>query len=497
MTAVEEVTNPYLDRCQRSEGVLSEVEVLLGERFDLEAYATELDWMMLRGGDTGPADMGRFERLRDFPGFPESFQPHFYQRSPEDTQGGIRPTPLEVLTLPDGRTVYDKREDTHEAVRAFKVRGALFAVLDAVAEHPEVRVFTTASTGNHAKGILYAVNMLNRALVESGAVRVNSYGEVHPDDAGQLFRADIYCTNKLDPEKREALENGGGRLIDRFSTLEEAMPAAQIAAKNDKSGRTAFIHPFNVENVIAGQGTIALELLLQMAAAGVNLRETPINLRVAVGGGGLYTGQQAVFRWAIDRGLLHPNSRVTAVEAENNDSANRELTGKPALKAHQLSHLAGGIATLQSGGLTVPVIGAYSHHGVQVVSEASMALAAEQLGRAHNGILPEFAGAVSLASVMQYLPDEVAADLSDVTITCGGNASARVAHDLAVKLSDHQDTRVAEAAAYIKSRVFPTLSFQILAATLNPVEVAPHPFSPERAARPRLRVIGQSFTSKD
>src|SRR5690242_7633236 len=130
MTAAETI-NQHLNQCQRSEGVLSEVEVTLGERFDMEAYATELEWLMLRGGEAGPVNMGRFERPRDFPGFPEGFQPHFYRRSPEDTQGGIRPTPLEVLTLPDGRTVYDKREDLHEAVRAFKVRGALFAVLDA------------------------------------------------------------------------------------------------------------------------------------------------------------------------------------------------------------------------------------------------------------------------------------------------------------------------------------------------------------------------------
>jgi threonine dehydratase len=474
--------------------VVTNVHGILERRFDLDAYDKYLASVL--DGTTeadDPFAMSAFEQPLDFDGFPADFEPHFYQRSVDDTQGGIRHTRTEYLGDFDGRPVYDKREDLHPYVRAFKARGALFDVLATVSEHPAVRVFTANSTGNHARGVVAAVNLLNTALIESGAVRVNEYGEVLREDAHLLFRARIFTDKNIESEKKQALLDGGAEVLDRFGTLGEAGKAAQNEAKAQPN-ETAYIHPYDTDSVIAGQATLGMELLIDLARQGVDLRNTPVTLRVAVGGGGLYAGQQAMFAHAIVRGLLHPDSRVVAVEATNNDSTNRELKGQPPLAPATLSKVAGGIATLTSGRRGVATIRTFSPGGVRVVDESYMLRAAEALARAHDGVPPEFAGSLSLASLLKDIDERnINGNGIEVTITCGGNASPALLHTMLEKGSVHEDERVVDAATYLGPAVFRIISRNALEPA--PLHAVTSPVPTERRFRAPLNVISRPFVA--
>ncbi|HLZ15215.1 MAG TPA: pyridoxal-phosphate dependent enzyme [Candidatus Saccharimonadales bacterium] len=484
---------PPIRELSPAEEVLGNVQAELAAHFDLAGYDACLRKLLDGGGQRSvPIDMSQFERPLDFPGFPPGFQPHFYQRYPGDVQGNIRPTRTELLGTSDGRPLFDKREDRHPYVRSFKARGALLVALDILSRRPDVRTFVTHSSGNHARGVVAAVHMLNAALVESGLVRVDEYGDVDSRDAGNLFRAEIYCGRDIDPGKRLALLDNGASVHDEFETLEAA--GLQAAARAERAG-VAAIHPFDTDIVIAGQETLGLELLLDLAQQGVDLRATPVALRVAVGGGGLYAGQQAAFDHAIQAGLLHPESRVIAVEAENNDSTNRELCGLEPLTARTLSQVAGGIATLQSGRRGVAAVGGYSPGGVRVVNEAYMILAAAQLARTNGGVPPEFAGTLSLASLLmdrdEGLIDPIQSGV-DVVIRCGGNASPAVLLELATKHETHEDARVEEAARYLGPAAFRILSRDALEPSLAPLRIADRPVRAN--VRTPLRVIACPFS---
>jgi threonine dehydratase len=464
--------------------LLGETVNELAARFDLDAYDHYLA-RMLDGQEQRitPVNLAEFERPLTFPGFPEGFRPHLYKQHADDTQGGLRPTRTERLGGFGDVPVFDKREDTHEYVRAFKVRGALFAMLATLAEQPEVRVFRTASTGNHARGIVAGVNMLNAALIESGAVRVNDDGEIVADDAHKLFVAEIYAGRNLDPGKRQALVDGGASVKDYFDSLEHATRRAERDARDDDLA--AFIHPFT-GSTATGQGTLGLELLLDLAQQGVDLRREPVTLRIAVGGGGMYRAQAAVFERAKAKGLLHPASCVVGVEELGNDSGNRKARGLEPLTTRTLGGLAGGIATLESDDQNVAVLKALSPGGVRVVNDDYILLATEKLAEAHGGAPPEFAGVLSLASLLQYGHSGSGVE---VTVSCGGNGSPTQLHELLEKKSLHEDERVAVAASRLARAVFAMISRDTLEARPQPVVV-----SGERYRAPRVfRVLSGTF----
>ncbi|HSW66830.1 MAG TPA: pyridoxal-phosphate dependent enzyme [Bacillota bacterium] len=479
---------------QQPHEVLGRVQRILGERFDMAAYDSRLGALLDSDGpQSGAADMASLEWQLQFDGLPEGFAPHFYKRAIDDSQGGIRPTATQLLDQFDGRPVFDKREDTHPYVRSFKARGALFDVLRTLSERPGVRTFTANSTGNHGRGVVAAVNMLNRALVESGAVRVDGHGEVAPEDAAQLFRAVIYCNRGLENEKRQALVDGDAEVRATYDTLDQGGKAARGAAERDPL-HVAYIDPYDTDSIIAGQATLGMELLLDLAAQGVDLRARPVTLRVAVGGGGLYAGQVAVFERAIAKGLLHPGSRVVAVEAKNNDSTNRELHDYPPLLPHTINTVAGGIATLRAGRRGFAVVQAYSPDGVRVPDEGHMLRAAHMLAVAHDGVPPEFAGTLSLASLLQdsdemRLPQDSGVE---VTVTCGGNASAALLYEVALEGLAHEDARVHTAAVHLGPAVFKIISNDALQPRPQPVVVSEEAFGPVRQYIPVANFIQPS-----
>jgi threonine dehydratase len=445
LTAVESAE--MFDRWE-AELVLDDVEGLLRQQLDLEAVAQQL----VRHQPGDPVDMAQFERFSPLPWLRDFAQPHFYQQYTSDKRGAIARTPLQQLNLGEEAgapnwLVLDKREDEMDFVRAFKARGAMFAVLDAVRSDPNTRVFTTGSAGNHALGLLHAVRVLNNALVTNGDVRVDDYGDVLEEDKYKLYEAHIYCSSKISQAKYERLVAGGAKVIDKYDNLEDAMSAADVAA--DGTGGAKFIHPFDNEAVMAGQATLGLELLFDLKDQGVDLLSDDIEVRVPVGGGGLFAGLATVWHWAKQQGLLNQSATLVACEMEKCDSAARELHGLQPLGA-AIDTDTEGLATQRAGRKTLPVIEWNSAGGVQVVDKEYVVLAASMLSKAHGDETPEFAAVVSLAQLLQSAEQRDANQSYVrkvcVTLTTGGNVAPELLIKNSEQFSVHQEARVQAAA---------------------------------------------------
>ena len=199
-----------------------------------------------------------------------------------------------------------------QKVGAFKFRGACNAVFS-LPETDAARGVATHSSGNHAQGLALAARLRG-------------------------IPAYIVMPDKAPAVKRVAVEGYGGKITYCEQTLEaRESTLAQVAAE---TGATV-VHPYNNYQVIAGQGTAALELLQDVPDLDVIL--------VPVGGGGLLSGT------AIAATELFPRIRVIAAEPEQADDAFRSLAaGKIIPSVNPRSVADGLLASL--GDLTFPII---------------------------------------------------------------------------------------------------------------------------------------------
>jgi hypothetical protein len=131
---------------------------------------------------------------------------------------------------------------------------------------------------------------------------------------------------------------------------------------------------------------------------------------------------------------------------------------------------------------------------VRLADSAYMLRAAEALARAHEGVPPEFAGTLSLASLLKDI-DDGQADVGpgvDVTVTCGGNASPALLHSLLEKAQTHEDERVQTAGEYLGPAVFRLISHDALEPLPKVTVVAAEPT--RRRVRAPLQVVSRPFT---
>ena len=177
----------------------------------------------------------------------------------------VKHTPLmknENLSEEFSSKVYLKREDL-QPVRSYKLRGAYNKIMS-LGEEEKSRGVVCASAGNHAQGVAYTCNKLN-------------------------IKVTIFMPVTTPPQKTKQVKNFGKDKVEvvlKGDTFDEAFEEAIRFCKKIGS---VFIHPFDDEEVIAGQGTIGLELLEDTA--------TPIDyLFVPIGGGGLAAGIITVFK---------------------------------------------------------------------------------------------------------------------------------------------------------------------------------------------------------
>ena len=220
-------------------------------------------------------------------------------------------TPLEVannLSARLGATVLLKREDL-QPVFSFKVRGA-YNKISQLSEAAKARGVVTASAGNHAQGVALAATRLG-------------------------IEAHIVMGENTPSIKTNAVRSFGGKVILHGDSYDEAAVHAASLAK--EHGYT-YVHPFDDEDVIAGQGTIGMEILRQHTSS-LDL------IYVPVGGGGLISGIGAYVKY------LRPGTKIIGVECDGSDAMRQALAAgkRISLKADELDQFADGTAIRQVG----------------------------------------------------------------------------------------------------------------------------------------------------
>jgi threo-3-hydroxy-L-aspartate ammonia-lyase len=247
--------------------------------------------------------------------------------------------------------------ETFQRVGAFKFRGAYNALasLDEEARRPGV---CTVSSGNHAQALALAARLWDVPAVI-----------LMPEDAPAL--------------KRAATEGYGAEVVtfDRYRDDREALMEALAADRG-----LAAVHPYDNAAVMAGQGTVALELLEQLASEPLDA------LVVPVGGGGLISGCATVVK------ALAPEVRVIGVEPAASDDVARSLASGRRQHVEVGRTIADGQQTTSPGELTWPVI--RDRVDAVVTVEDEPIVAAMRLLFERMKLVVEPSGASGLAAVL-------------------------------------------------------------------------------------------------
>jgi len=281
-----------------------------------------------------------------------------------------------MLSARTGARIYLKLEALQRA-GSFKVRGATNKILAHIDE-VKAQGVVAASAGNHAQGV---------------AVAAHSAG----------VQATIVMPEWAHVSKQEATRAYGAHVILYGQTLEDSIARAQELARDGR----LFIHPYDDEEVIAGQGTVALEILS-------DLPETDI-IVVPVGGGGLIAGIATAAK------AKKPDIVIIGIQAHACPSAVEALHEGGSRRIAAKKTIADGIRVAETGVLTYPIIRDLVDC-IAVVSEEEIADAMLLLlERKH--VIAEGAGAVPLAALMNGSFDFTPGS-TIVLVISGGNVDS-------------------------------------------------------------------------
>lgn len=261
---------------------------------------------------------------------------------------------IKATSLSTEGDLYLKTENL-QVTGSFKVRGAYYKMSQLTEEEKEKGVIAS-SAGNHAQGVALAAK-------ENGIPCV------------------ICMPDGAPISKVEATKSYGAKVCLVKGAYDDAYDYA--CELQEKDGYT-FIHPFNDPEVVAGQGTIGLEILDQMPDVDVVL--------VPVGGGGLISGIAYVIK------SLRPECKVYGVQAAGAPSMEQSVKKQEAITLDSVSTFADGIAVKHPGDLTYELVSRYVD-GIVTVTDDETACAVLALMEKQK-LVTEGAGAVSVAAAM-------------------------------------------------------------------------------------------------
>ena len=276
-----------------------------------------------------------------------------------------------------GLPLYFKCENL-QRTGAFKIRGAL----NFMTSQPRPSLaggVITASAGNHAQGVAFAADLLG-------------------------VKAVVYMPESTPPQKVFSTRDYGAEVVLEGKNFDEACAAALRQA--EISG-ALFVHPFNDPLVMAGQGTIGLELLEDLPDLA--------NVLVPIGGGGLIAGIACAIK------ETHPRVRIIGVESAAAPSMQLALQKGQPLTVPIRASLADGIAVKTAGSNTFPVIKDLVDE-VVLVEEEEIALAIVSLLE-RNKLMVEGAGAVGLAALLNGRVKKLSG--KTVALLSGGNIDVK------------------------------------------------------------------------
>jgi threonine dehydratase len=288
-------------------------------------------------------------------------------------------TPLERASNLSARlnnTLLLKREDM-QPVFSFKLRGA-YNKMSRLSPAALARGVIAASAGNHAQGVALSAQKLKcKATI------------VMPVTTPQI--------------KVAAVAGRGAKVVLHGDTYDEAYTHSRKLAR---AQRLTFVHPYDDPDVIAGQGTIAMEILRQT-------RREIDAIFVAIGGGGLISGIAAYVK------RLRPHVKIIGVEPVDADAMYRSLKAGRRVKLDHVGLFADGVAVRQVGVETFRICRELVDE-VVLVDTAAICAAIKDVFEDTRAVL-EPAGALAIAGAKAWVEKKGVRGRTFVAVACGAN----------------------------------------------------------------------------
>lgn len=288
-------------------------------------------------------------------------------------------TPLEIapnLSKRLNNKILLKREDM-QSVFSFKLRGAYNKMAQLSPELLKKGVIA-ASAGNHAQGVALGASRLGTQAII-----------VMPVTTPQV--------------KIDAVKARGGNVVLHGDTYDDA---CAYARQLEKEKGLTFIHPFDDPYVIAGQGTIGMEILRQY--------QQPIDaIFVAIGGGGLIAGISAYIK------RLYPEIKIIGVEPVDADAMKQSLEAGHRVKLSQVGLFADGVAVKEVGEETFRLCQQYVDEIILVSTDDTCAAIKDVFEDTRSILEP--AGALAIAGAKAYVEREKIEGKTLVAVACGAN----------------------------------------------------------------------------
>jgi threonine dehydratase len=288
-------------------------------------------------------------------------------------------TNLEVapnLSARIGNTVLLKREDM-QPVFSFKLRGAYNKMAQLTPEQLKKGVIA-ASAGNHAQGVALSAQKLG-------------------------CKATIVMPSTTPQIKIDAVKNRGAKVVlfgDSYSD------AYAHALELEKENKMTFVHPYDDPDVIAGQGTIGMEILRQ--------HPQPIHaIFIAIGGGGLISGVAAYVK------SLRPDIKIIGVQPVDSDAMYRSVKAKRRITLDHVGLFADGVAVKQVGVETFRLCRKLVDEIILVSTDETCAALKDVFEDTRSILEP--AGALAIAGAKLYAARENLKGETLVAIACGAN----------------------------------------------------------------------------
>lgn len=288
-------------------------------------------------------------------------------------------TPLQpALSLSERlqHSVWIKREDL-QSVFSFKIRGA-FNCIRLLTPEQQQRGVVAASAGNHAQGVALAAQHLGITAV-------------------------IVMPNTTPEIKIQSVRNLGAQVVLVGDTFDEAAYHAQQLVKQQQ---LTYIHPFDDPNVIAGQGTIGIEIMRQSS-------QTPDAIFLPVGGGGLIAGVATYVKY------LNPEVKIIGVESTESASLAYAFEQNARARLSHVGIFADGVAVAQIGQHTWALCQQTVDQVIQVTPDEICAAIKDLF--VDTRAIAEPSGALALAGLKKYAQTLVQAQ----TQTQGGQGQAK------------------------------------------------------------------------
>ena len=275
--------------------------------------------------------------------------------------------------------IFLKRED-QQIVKSFKIRGA-HQYISSLSQSELNKGIIAASAGNHAQGVALSANELNCSSTIVMPVVTPSI-------------------------KWKSVKNYGAEIVLHGDTFDEAY---KFALQKSEEDNLTFVHPFDHDDIIAGQGTIGLEIINQF-----DFRNNKLDaIFIPVGGGGLISG----IGYFIKK--FYPEVKIIGIEPKNANAMQESLNENKLIELDYIDTFADGVAVKKVGSKTFEYCKEYVDDIITCTTD-EICTAIQNIFE-ETRIIAEPAGALSIAGATKYIETNGCLNKNYITILSGAN----------------------------------------------------------------------------